>query len=723
VIVKDRVAMAASGFSSRVNLLRRLALGFVALGALVAAIGFLISFVGNHALESKLRTATEELRTVPHLLPSQLPSLGDLQKLERLRQELVTLSSYQVNGVPFRLRWGLYVGDRIYPDAKKIYFERFRTLLFDDTQSRLLNRLSSLPAKPGPNDIYANTYNELKAYLITTSNHEKSTKDFLSPVLVGRWTAGRDVGADRESLAKSQFDFYSTELTAANPFSPKNDTFTVERTRVYLRQFGGIDRYYLPVLDEVSRKIPSVSFNEQYADSVGVIDSSHRVQGAFTRNGFASMQEAIRNYHISAEDWVLGKLTASELDQATLQQKLTERYYQDYIREWNSVLTKSHVSAFKLSDAHDRLDKITSSASPMLELLWFIAQNTDVGMPGIKEVFAPVQAIEKSGPPDQPPPPFINSDIKPYIGALNKLQEEIDTYLRTPDQSHSDQVLTLAGAARSAAKDATSGPVDRTFHTEDSVRQLLEEPIKIVEDKLTRGPVETLNAAGQGFCQKFDQLHKFYPFNPKSTNDLPIDELNTILAPGKGALWNFYNDAKLSTYLTKEGSRYTINSVGPTSVKITSDFLNFFNETVALTDALYPQASAAPHFSYTLKQLPSNVEGLVLKVGTETLSGTGQEKTFIWTGGGEAVQVTTQGGDTLQSYNGAWAIFRFVGDAHSQLSGQVTNLEWILQNNGRDIILPNGKRKSYMYELRVNGINPFRTSELSGLRCVSTVAK
>ena len=581
------------------------------------------------------------------------------------------------------------------------------------------------PAKPGPNDSYENTYNELKAYLITTSNHDKSTKEFLSPVLTSHWTAGRAVGADLAALAKSQFDFYSTELTAANPFSSQNDSFAVDRARAYLRQFAGIDRFYLPLLDEVSRKFPDVSFNDQFLNSIGVIESNHRVRGAFTRNGFASMLEAIRNpaHYISAEDWVLGKATASELDQATLQQKLTERYNQDFIREWRTVLTKSHVTEFKLPDAYDRLDKLTSSTSPMLELLWFISQNTDVGVAGITDVFAPVQAIEKSGPPDHLPTAYVNPDNRDYVSALTKLQQDIANYLRTPDQSHSDLASNSAGAADSAAKAATSGRVDGTFHTEESVRQLLEEPIILVQNGLTKGPLEPLNHAGQGFCQKFDQLRKFYPFNPTSPNDLPIEELNRIFAPGKGALWAFYDDAKLNTYLTREGPKYVVNPSAPTAININPDFLAFFNRIVALGETLYPQASATPHFSYTLKELPSNLEGLVLKVGADTLSGTGQERTFIWTGGGEAVLVTTKGGDTLQSYNGPWAIFRFVGDAHSQVAGPVTDLEWVIQNNGRDIILPNGKRKSYMYELRVNGLNPFRASELSGLSCKATVAK
>jgi hypothetical protein len=111
-----------------------------------------------------------------------------------------------------------------------------------------------------------------------------------------------------------------------------------------------------------------------------------------------------------------------------------------------------------------------------------------------------------------------------------------------------------------------------------------------------------------------------------------------------------------------------------------------------------------------------------LKIGSDTLAGTGQQKTFFWTGEPEDVQVTTGGGDILGSYSGAWSVFRFVADAHSQVLGPITNLEWIMQSNNRTIMLPNGKPKSYSYELQVTGVNPFRTSELSGLRCQLPVA-
>ena len=718
VIVRDRVALAASGFSSRVNLWRRIILGFVVVVGLICAIGFLVSFIGNHALESNLLAATDELKTVAHLPPNQLPSLTDLQKLEHLRLELVTLSSYQTAGVPWHLRWGLYMGDDIYPDARKVYFERFRNLLFDDAQSRLLRRLQSVPPKPGPNDSYGTTYDELKAYLITTSKHEKSTRQWLSPVLTSEWKRGRDVGSDLESLAKSQFDFYSTELANEEIFPSKPDELAVKRARDYLGQFGGIDHIYKPMLDEVSSKFPDVSFNEQFSNSAGVIVSNHRVRGAFTRGGFAAMTAAIQNSsrYKSGEDWVLGKVTASELDEATLQQKLTQQYHQEFIREWRNVLTTSYVTDFKLPDAADRLDKLSNPTSPLLELLWFIAENTDVGVREVTDVFAPVDAIEK---PTPEPTAYVTPDNTAYVSALTKLQESVANYVRTPDPNHADQAMNSAGDAESAAKALTSGHVDQKFHTEDTVRQLLEEPIKLAESGLTRGPVESLNSAGQGFCQKFDQLRGFYPFSPNSPNDLPIDSLNMIFAPGKG-LWAFYDDAKLSTYLTRDGARYVVNPSAPTTVHINPDFLNSFNRLVALGDALYPQSSTTPHFTYGLKELSS--EGLALKVGADTLSSAGQQKVFNWTGNGEDVQITTQGGEPLQSYSGVWGIFRFVHDSQAESWGAASDLEWILQVKGQDVSV-NGKKRSYRYELQVSGLNPFRASELSGLRCVSTVAK
>jgi type VI secretion system protein ImpL len=718
IIVKDRVALAASGFSSRVSLFRRLVLTAVSLIAIVCGIGFLVSFVGNHQLENDVRSAINDLPATQGGV-NDIPSLTSLQKLDRLRQQVATLAAYETDGVPLHLRWGLYIGDRLYADARTAYFQRFRQILFAYTQGKLLEGLRAVPDTPGANDSYEKTYDELKAYLITTSNNDKSTKEFLTPVLMSHWTAGRDIDADRAALAKTQFDFYSMELAAANPFPSDNDPKSIGRARFYLSQFAGIDRFYLPLIAKA--KIPDVSFNEQFRDSLGVIVSNHKVRGAFTRDGFTFVQDALRNpSFMSVEEWVLGKATASELDPATLQQKLTERYYDDFTKEWRTVLQTSSVVGYgDFADAGRKLEKLTGPTSPLLELFWFISNNTAVSIPDVAAPFLPVQALEPPGAPDKLPDQYILPSNKDYIVALTKLQSDIAPLAGNPsDPTLLSQVANSEGSAKVTVTQVMGTRVDQKFHNENLVRALLEQPITNVDAPLKLGPAAAVNAAGKSFCSRFAQLTTKYPFNPGSDQDLPIDQLNEILAPKTGALWAFYDD-KLKQILVRQGSHY---EVAPGSaIKPSPIFVAFFNRAAALSDALYSGGSSTPKFVYILKTLSSNVE-VVLKIGNQTMLGTGSQQQFTWTGASEDVQATTPGGDTLGSFKGPWSVFRFVADAHAQSSGHVTNLEWIMQSNGRTIMLPNGKPKSYDYQLNVAGVNPFQSSELAGLRCVSQVA-
>lgn len=725
VILKDHVALSASAFSTRISFLRRTFLVAAICLCAICLVGFTTSFLGNRALEADVIDAGNELPTT-QLREGQLPTVPDLQHLERLRQSVATLARYEREGPPWRLRWGLYIGDRLYPQARGLYFSRLRELLLDRTQQNLLAWLRGLPDTPGPDGSYEKTYNALKVYLITTLNHEKSTPEFVVPVLQAHWTPHAEIDAERVDLARRQFDFYSTELIPENPYILDQDPGTVSRARNYLSKFGGIDSHYLPLIAEASHNNPGVSFNEQFTDSAGVLTSNYKVRGAFTRGGFSFMEGALRQSKLysTGEEWVLGPVTASQLDPAVLQQKLRERYYGDFIQEWRTVLARSHVIGFGIHDAVPKLEKLTSPTSPLLELFWFVSHNTDVGVSSITEPFSSLQTLEPPGPADRLPDQYQLPSNKDYVLALTKLESDIATLQHSP-QGMADPVLATqafnsAGAARVAIAQVMGGRVDQQFHTEAIVRELLQEPITYVEGLLKQGPIQAINEAGRGLCQQFASVSRRYPLNPDSSEDLSIDALNSVLAPRTGAIWAFY-DKTLTPYLPKQGSQYVPSSSG--DIKVSGEFVRFFNRAADLSAALYPLGSAPPRFQYSLKELPSNVEGLVLKIGGETLSGAGQQKTFFWTGTSENVDVTTKGGDVLQSYRGPWAVFHFVADSRTPVFGPVTNLLWILQNNGRPIMLPNGRQKSYNYELQVSGINPFQQHEFSSLRCVSQIAK
>jgi type VI secretion system protein ImpL len=727
VIAKDRVALTASAYSSRVSLLRRVGLILAAVVGFLAIAFFVVSFFGNRALENNVRAAVGGLQ-MTRSTADQPASLEDLQKLDRLRQELATLADYDRNGPPLMLRWGLYVGDRIYPDARRLYFDRFQQLLLSDTQRRMVHDLSALPEKPGPSDDYKHTYEELKAYLITTSNHDKSTTDFLPRELAEVWASGRSIEQERKNLAIRQFEYYSAVLPSDGFFSKDNDKTAVDRAQTYLDGFSGIDRYYLPLIAKAAQGNPGTSFHEKFPDAAGVVTSSHGgVSGAFTPAGFKFMDDAMRNpaVFLSGEAWVLGPKASKELDQSSLQQKLRDRYHQEFVKEWLNVLENSHVNPFSgFPDANQKLERLTGTMSPLLEVLWFVSSNTNVGDPAAKDPFASVQIVEPPGDPNRQPAALLSPANQPYIQALSDLKEKVGAIAADPAGLSNSTLMTAAiqsvQAAKTAANRPTGASLDNPFHTEDLVHKLLLEPIIKVEALLKVGSKGPLNDAGQALCSQFAQISGKYPFTAKSGEDLSFDKFNEMFAPKTGALWKFYDDNKLSQYLVKQGASY--QSVSSVNLEINPAFKEFFNRAAAVTDTFFPGGSPTPKFSYTLKAMPSNVSGLALKIGNETLSGTDAQRTFVWTGVPEDLQVTASGGLGLRSERGTWAIFRFVA-AGSEVSKSTTNLKWmIVQSDGKPVMI-NGEPGFYSYQLQVNGWNPFGASGLAGMRCEAHVAK
>jgi len=716
ILVKDRVALAASGSSSHVNLMRRVALGFAVFLCAVFLAGFTVSFFRNRALESRVEDAVSDLRTLQTPADQRQPaSIGDLQKLERLRGELAQLSDWEQNGAPLSMRWGLYSGHAIYRDARPVYFERFHRLLFAETQKRIIDSMLALPDSPptnAPNDAYERTYNELKAYLITTSYHEKSTKEFLTPVLMNHWVADRDVDKDRKDLASQQFDFYGTELAKENPFSTGNSPSMILHTQAYLNGFAGANRFYAQLLAKVLSNREQ-SFNDAYPDANGVITSTHKVKAAFTRAGYLFVQEALKNpLSIGGEEWVLGRFGAQSMDPEFLRKQLAERYNQDFVSEWNAVLKMSSVNSYvDFPDADRKLQRITDTKSPLMELFYFVSHNVDPAPDQVKAPFAPVQAIEPPGPADKPPDVLIGKPVQDYMNSLGALDAAIHSLVQNPTDA---TLLAQASTAQTAANSAVTKviqaiPVDNSqpVGNEKQVRRLLEEPITALDGPVKLGPVKAAGAAARDFC---NQIHGFYPFDPSSLKEMQLDQFYSLLA---GDSWKKLNEA-VKPFVQRSGSSYVANPNA--TVKPSPEFLRFLSRMEELSEVMFPSGSQPPHFSYTLKQLPSNLEGVEVTIGSEKLAGNGVQKTFVWTGAPENIDVS-KNGDTLDSASGTWAAFRFVARARHLSSN---NLEWVIENNGQPVKLPNGKIKSYDYQLQVAGAaNPF--FDMPGMRCVNQV--
>ncbi|MBZ5595569.1 MAG: hypothetical protein LAP39_25295 [Acidobacteriia bacterium] len=722
VLLEDKIAMGASGASTQANTLRRVLLGAAAVLSLVFIIGMLVSYSNNRELESASLQAAQGISSAESS-GANLVSLDALRKLETLRQSLQTLTRYEREGAPWSLRWGLYTGGSLYPEVHRIYFTRFHQLLFGQTQANMLAMLQRLPVTPAPGYEYNPTYDTLKAYLITTSHHDRSTRLFLSPVLLNQWSAGRGVDPERIQLAQKQFDFYAEELKVANPFSSENDSLAVERARRYLKQFGGVDRVYQFMLAEAAKSNAPLNYHQVFPNAAQAVVDRTIVPGAFSKGGWAFMQSAFKDpsRFFSGEAWVLGEQGAAGLDAAAVDQ-LRTRYQNDFISAWRTFIKGAVVLRYSsLKEAAERLKLVSGPQSPLLELFALVSQNTAVGLPAIDSNFKASQAVVPPGSVDQ----YIGPSNTAYMNGLVSLQVAIDQLTQqsgVPNENAAAQTLQQAATAK-----GNVGQMALTFGTDPeaaAVRQLLEAPITAIEPLLrSMGPAE-LNAKGRGLCSQFRAVMAKYPFSPNATIQATLAEVNGLLKPHEGALWAFY-DSSLQKLLQKQGGQYVPVPSG--SMTITPTFTGFFNRAAAFSDGLYAGNSADPHLTYTLKPLPS--EGIknlniALRIDGQTLAysgGVALAKQFAWPGAGhEAVATVKFGGqDVTWSNNaGLWALFQFFGKAERQ-EGNV--LEWVARL-GKDPMLVNGKPLTVRVEV---GMSPplYQRGYFSSLACVAEVAR
>jgi type VI secretion system protein ImpL len=696
---------------------------------LIYTSGLIVSFVKNRDLESQVVNALEGMPNV-QLTAQQLPSLNALNQLETLRQSLETLTRYEKEGVPITMRLSIYVGVALYSDAWKAYFQHFRTLLFAQTQTALLQTLLSLPAAPGPNDQYGLAYDTLKAYLIITSYYPKSTRLFLSPVLLKAWAAGRDIDPDRMQLAQKQFDFYSDQIKVVNPYLSEYDTLAVARARNYLSQFSGIERVYRFMLAEASKSTPSINFNREFPGSAEVVVDGKEVDGAFTKAGWVFMQDGFKNLpkYFSGEQWVSGPKTAQNLDTAKLAQDLQVRYQQDYINQWRAFLKSANVVHYSsLQDAAQKLAKTSSNQSPLLALFCLAAQNTSVDQPDIAEAFEPVQAVVPPNCQEQ----YIGQPNANYVRNLSGIQACLDQVNNAPaeqKEAAKTQCTVSSMTAQLAARlIGQAFKPDREAHVDDTVQNLLLAPIVYVSGALRPGPV-----SGAGLCAQLNPLMAKFPFNPKSTQDATTQEVAQVFDSSSGVLAQFYN-ASLKSLLLPQGNEYIPN---PSSTQpVSPAFLNFFTRAMNLQRALYWGGPGQIHYKYALRPHPTDtVAGLTMSIDGQPLTyagGNADFKQFTWPGTtaqGVTLTVKITGGSDLgfPSYDGAWGVFHFFADADKwQQTGSTYNIEWVLRlAGGRPVTAPSGKPVTVQFDLDTLGAPPIlQMGYLSSLQCVSSVAR
>jgi len=716
VLLQDSAAMGASNSSVRTNNLRKVVFASMTAICLLFALIFTISWLGNRALENEVFDSARTLSTVNSTL-TDAQFTNAVSSLDSLRQTIRRLSEYETGKRPLRLRFGLYAGHELYPRAREIYFNSFRHLLFGETQVSLVEYLKRLPLTPSTNDDYGATYDALKGYLITTSDHDKSTQAFLSPLLFNRWASTRKADPHTSDLARTQFDFYSEELKVANPFFSENDSLAVERARRYLSMFADTGKIYRSMLADAEKKNPSISFNRDFPGSSEVVLNNREVSGAYSKAGWSFMQIAIKDppRYFSGEKWVLGDQTATGGDRVILERELAAKYTSDFIAQWQEFAHSGSIKGFSTyKDAARKLNAIASAQSPLLAMLCLVSRNTAVEDMAVKSAFQSVQAVVPVSCTDNK----YNSEANtPYINGLIALGTDVEQIANspaTPGDALVTKAATSAGQAKTAARQ-----LGFQAHLEAPVQKLLLDPITAVESLLRGAGTAQLNEKGASLCAQFASLQNTYPFNSSVATKASVKDLNSFFQP-MGAFAAF-RAANLTT--GQNGQPVSNPNAGST---ITPGFSKFASKAAAFSAAVYPGNSAQPNLAYTLRSYPIEGAEVTLSIDGETLKFSKQEsKDFRWTGLPTEIKLTL-GGLGIPPYTGLWSPFEFFGDTDSarQSGGKYTH-QWKQRGGaaGRPMILPNGKELIVQFDLEGPGAPIFQKNYFADFKCVSEIAK
>ncbi|MBV8674038.1 MAG: hypothetical protein JOZ33_11435 [Acidobacteriaceae bacterium] len=721
VVLGDRSALTSTSYSGRTHVFRRLVFGTLSLLLFFYLICLVISYGNNSRLEHEIASAASALPTTV-VAPTMLASTRDLGALNQLRTALVQLENYRQQGPPLMYQWGLYHGDQMLEAAKHIYFDRFQKLLLTNTQNDLVTALNALPASAQPDSDYGAGYNPLKAYLITTTNPEKSTPEFLTPVLMQYWQGGRTPETDEQrKLAQSQFDFYANELRSGNPYSIAPAIPAVKHARAYLASFGGFARIYQQMINAANKAAPSIDFNRLYPGSSSVVIESHIVQGAFTKGGFAFMQDAILHpeKYFSGEAWVLGDQAPPSLDPRTLTAQLASRYLADYQSEWRTFLKSAQVVRYSsLKDASAKLQTLSSPNTPLLALFCTVSQNTNVANSDISKEFQPAQVLAQ---PDSCTVKLVNDKNATYINGLMALQGAVTLAAANPTPPTPDQLQPIASAAVSAhgaaSQTAQAFNLDPQAHVDQTSLKLLQDPITSVDGLAKPGPV-----GGGELCAALGPVMAKFPFSPTATAEANPAEVSAVFQPGSGALWQFY-ESKLKPLLVQQGTTYVPALNAPQ--KVNPAFLQFFNKAAGISNTMYPAGATSPTLTFTAHILRSqNIPSATLILDSQQLSGSDVSKQFTWSGQSSQAQLIAIYGNAplpLAQFSGPWALFRLIGKGQVE-SGTPPRLAYPvgLTNTSTTVT---GNTPIVRLEFSGPGASLLMPGGLSGMHCVQKVTQ
>ena len=717
VILQDKSALRVSAKTSRTDRTRALLIGAAGAMGLLLLLGLSVSYVRNRNLEKDLIAGAR-------LAGENAPGTS-VRRLDELRRPLVRLLGYRRTGVDLSMRWGLYSGENLLPQAEAAYCGDLRQQVLGPVLQQIAAHLSALAgASPGN----AEDLSYLKAYMMMTTHPQKALDEdsFLSQTLLDAWSQTPNrATSEAPQLIAEQFRTYGALLPLAEaqgacvfPAGPG----IIRDAQHYLRQLNLNDRYQ-SLLQQAGKGLDPVGYSKD-----PVIDSKV-VPGWFTKQGWAQMQQILANpaKYLQADDWVLGEANQSAprnqdtmaKEQGQLVSTYRSHYLADYVRAWKDFLSAARVAPYAdLTDGANKLERIASAQSALLNLIGVAADHAaPLGKINLR-IFEPASAVVPSPGDFQP-------DAE-YLTALGMLKNQLTKAAASSGPAHEKDIQEARDAetpARNAVDKIALSPKFRE-DTGVLVKSILLMPITQIDAMLNRQNEDAVKSATADLCRAYGQLAHTLPFSGKAQQFASLEDVQALFQPEKGQMWKVYN----------ETLRDSLDCAGPDCVlrssprfNLPDNFVKFFR-TLNRWDRILYGVTADPVMHLQLRATSQNhVKALELQLDDQRISlPVGAEfQNVTWDlRKGQKLQVAgtfegeAQGQDLFRT-DGRWAIFRWLYDAENG-SGGPAGFTWLPRVGlTTPAQLPNGNTKQYSLEIK-SGDGKYLELPALGVSCASS---
>jgi len=652
-----------------------LQLGSVTLALLLlvgGATGVTFSWLANRALVSGVGKAVRaEVQAAPD-------SAEHWQALDKVRGLAVKLDQYHRAGPPLHLRGGLYTGDAVEQDLRRLYLRRLRDVYLEPAASRLARDIgSTLAASEGGEAAYP----LLKGYLML-GDPRRADADLLRSVLEPRWGVDQPLPTeevDREALeaiAGRHLDAYLAQVGQDDMPTITVDERVVADARGALTRIPPAERLYAGLRDRLTREIPPLTLATITRwKREALLTDAVEVPGMYTQQAYGervipAIDELARS---SVEEaWILtpegGGEALGEKEADELREAMEGLYARDYLKAWTAFLGGLSVVPFRDSeDAIRKLDLLAGPDSPLPLLFETVAENTDyrpekgveVGRTTIARVTGAVsrklglgneardaarEAAEKelSGKAQAPGPMAPITEAFAPVRTLLEKGDKADQYsldqYRTHLVSLRDRLASLREAESREEATAAFALGALTNASGNEIRDILSFSGRVADrfgaglrtavrpffERVVRNSYQGVFAEAQTSLDTAwadevvrlyrERLQGRYPFDPRGREDVPLGELIDYFQPKQGAFWKFY-DARLAPFLNDARGGLRPRVWLDGGVAVSDEALRAIDVARQVTDSFFPRNAQDPRVEFQVRIHPTpGLEEIVLEV-------------------------------------------------------------------------------------------------------------